>query len=345
MPPNRGEVFEIRCGRMASGLKILGWVLALSMGVGGVAFGQPFKTVRFSYGLGREAVPALAATEEGFFFQQGLNVSGLPISSVSTVIESFQNGTTDFATLPARGLILVGQMRLPVRIVALSGWGLSVEILVTISEKRYQSLKDLRGKAIGIDLESEAYPHFIRYAAILGMHHTWFRIVHVEPSELEESLKRRHIDAAVVPRHVSQGLVEEKMARRLVSHEEFSKGTNGVNPSALVVRKAFADAHPQVVERFVRAWVQGLRFSANDSDKASHLLRRFYERQGVSVPADIVRAYVKLARYDRCAWHEADSLDVEYSAWALKRVGILPEIIRVNSMVDNRFVHKVSPQC
>lgn len=325
--------------------KTLGWGLALSVSVEGVAFGQTLETVRFSYGLGRDALPAVVAIEEGYFFREGLNVSGLPVSSMATAIQSLKNGATDFATLPARGVMLIGQMQLPVRIVALSGWGLTVEILVAIEGEGYKSLKDLRGKVIGIDLESEGYPHFIRYLAILGMDHSWFRILHVDPSELEEALKRRRVEAAVVPRHVGQGLVEGKIARRLVGHEEFSRVTKGVNPSALVVRKAIVDTRPQVVERFVRAWVQGLRFLATNLHKASDLLRLFYERQGLIVPADIVRSWVSLARYDRCTWQEADSLDVEYSAWALKQVGILPEITSVASIVDNRFVRLASKNC
>lgn len=326
-------------------LKALGCVLAFTGAVGGAAFAQTFETVRFSYSLGREALPALAAIEVGFFFREGLNVSALPVVSISTTIESLKTGTTDFATVPARGLILIGQSRLPVRIVALSGEGLSAEILVATSQTRVQSLNDLKGKVIGMDLESEAYPHFLRYLAISLIDHSWFRILHVDHAELEEAFKRRRVEAAVVPRHISQGLVEGRMARRLVSHEEFSQVTKGVNPSALVVRKAFADARPQVVERFVRAWTQGLLFSTKNVGQASHLLRLFYQRQGVSVPADVVRAYVNLARYDRCAWHERDSLDVEYSALVLKHAGIIPEAPSIAGMVDNRFVRKISPQC
>lgn len=326
-------------------LKALGCALAFTAAVGGAAFAQTFETVRFSYGLGREALPALAAIEAGFFFREGLNVSALPVVSISTTIESLKTGATDFATVPARGLILIGQRRLPVRIVALSGEGLSVEILVTTSQTRVQSLNDLKGKVIGIDLDSEAYPHFLRYLAISRMEYSWFRILDVDHADLEETFKRRRIEAAVVPRHISQGLVEGKMARRLVSHEEFANATKGVNPSALVVRKAFADGRPQVVERFVRAWTQALLFSAKNVGQASHLLRLFYERQGVSVPAEAIRSYVNLARYDRCAWHERDSLDVEYSALVLKHAGIIPEALSIAGMVDNRFVRQVSPHC
>ena len=326
-------------------LKALGCALALTVAVGGAAFAQTFETVRFSYSFGREALPALAAIEGGFFFREGLNVSAVPVVSIPTTIESLKTGAIDFATVPARGLILIAQSRLPVRIVALSGEGLSAEILVTTSQTRVQSLNDLKGKAIGIDLESEAYPHFLRYLAISRMDYAWFRIVHVDHAELEETFKRRRVEAAVVPRHVSQGLVDGKIARRLVSHEEFSNVTKGVNPSALVVRKAFLDARPQVVERFVRAWTQALFFSTKNVAQASHLLKTFYERQGVNVPADAVRTYVNLARYDRCAWNDRDSLDVEYSALVLKHVGIISEAPSIAGMVDHRFVRKVSPHC
>jgi len=49
-------------------LKALGCALAFTGAVGGAAFAQTFETVRFSYSLGREALPALAAIEVGFFF-------------------------------------------------------------------------------------------------------------------------------------------------------------------------------------------------------------------------------------------------------------------------------------
>ena len=326
--------------------KALGWLLLFfSAAAGGAVFGQTVETVRFSYGLGREALPAVAAIEEGFFFRQGLNVSGLPVSPMATTIQSLKSGATDFATLPARGLILVGQMRLPVRIVALSGWGLNLEVLVPAAGNRNRSMKDLGGRVIGIDLESEAYPHFIRYLYFLGLPHSGFQFRHSDNAELAEAFTRGRIAAAVVPGNVSQRLVTEKIASRLVSHGEFWKVTYGVNPSALVVRKDFLDTRPQVVERFVRAWAQGLRFSANNLDTASHLLRRFYERQGVNVPVDVVRPYVELARYDRCAWEKADTLDVEYSAWALRQVGIFSETINIAGLVDNRFILKAAPQC
>jgi hypothetical protein len=70
------------------------------------------------------------------------------------------------------------------------------------------------------------------------------------------------------------------------------------------------------------------------------ILQIFFHRQGVSVPDEQARAWVKMTRYDRYLWSDADVSDAEYNGWGLVEGGILKVQPELDHLVDDRFVQR-----
>src|SRR3990170_23692 len=73
--------------------------------------------VRLSFSSGWDALPAMVAIERGFMAQEGLVVSGLAVASATALIESLVVGSTDFAVVSQRVLLVIAAAKVPVKAV------------------------------------------------------------------------------------------------------------------------------------------------------------------------------------------------------------------------------------
>ena len=72
-------------------------------------------------------------------------MSGLAITSAVAVINSLNVGSTDFAAVPQRVVLMMAAAKVPVKIVGMGGWGTEME-LVTKPGNGISSLADLKAK-------------------------------------------------------------------------------------------------------------------------------------------------------------------------------------------------------
>ena len=330
---------------------LVAWVAVVALVA--PVWAQP-KTVRFSYSNGWDAIPAVVAIEKGFLAEQGLVVAGLAISSGRTILQSLTDGTTDFAIVPNRTLILVGALRLPLKVIAVSGWGTETEIVVP-AESKAKSLADLKGKTIGLGVSTEAFPLFIRFADQYKLKPKDFTIKNLDSGEIMQALdtaactqvkkptregKQVDIctDAIIASRHFTSRLVGSGKARVLHSYADISKATGVRNAGALLTRNTLIDTERDTVQKFANGWIKALQYTEKNPQEVVSLMRVFFARQGTQVPKDLAELWVKLEKFDRTAWTEADTKDTENNAAALQQVGILREIPKVANIVDGRFV-------
>lgn len=314
------------------------------------------KTVRFSYSSGWDAIPAVVAIEKGFLAEQGLVVNGLAISSGRTILDSLTAGTTDFAIVPNRNLILVAALRLPVKVVALSGWGTETEVIVP-KEAKLGSIKDLKGKTVGLGVSSEAFPLLIRFADQNGLKPKDYTIKNLDSGEIMKALDGTECkqvkkptrkgeqtdictDAVVASRHFTSRLVGGGKARVLHAYPDIVKTIGVRNAGALLTRNTLIETDPQTVQKFVNGWVKAMQYIERNPKEVAGLMRVFFARQGTRVPEDLAELWVKLEKFDRAAWIEADTKDTESNAAALQQVGILRGTPKIGEFVDNRFAEK-----
>ena len=298
--------------------------------------------VRLSFSSGWDALPALVAIERGFFVGQKLTVSGLSLESGEAVIKSLATGSTDFASVPQRTLLVMAAAKAPVKVVALSGYGTRTEIVVA-KDSPVTKVADLKGKVIAVGMGAEAFPALIRLLNASQLKPKDVTIRSLDGADLTEVFRSKRADAACASAHFTDRMVVDGQARVLVSNEEIVKTIGLIGAAPLVASAKLVQDSPDVVQRFVSAWLDGLRYIERDPDDSARILQIFFHRQGVVVPIAQARSWVGMTRFDRIAWTADDVADADFNAWGLEEGGILkvrPKLAELQAMVDNRFAER-----
>lgn len=325
----------------ASWLRIVVFLFTLTCCA--TARAEEWKLVRFAFSGGWDALPAIVALERGFFAQEQLVVSGLPISSTNAVANSLLRGSTDFAAVSQRMLLAMATAQLPVKVVSMNGWGTELELVVPKEDASIKTLADLKGKTIGVGVGSEAHPVLIRLLNKAKLRPSDVKIQTLSADALTRAFekKEKKADAVLESRHFTSVLVKTEQARQLLTHKEITEKLGLIGAAPLLTRNELIEKEPDTVQKFVHAWIKAIKYIQQDPEDAARLLMIFFHRQGVlTVSADLTKSWIEMTRYNRYFWTPADLADAEYNGWGLKEAGILKALPKLGGYIDNRFAEK-----
>lgn len=296
---------------------------------------------RLTFSSGWDALPAIVGIERGFFAEEGIVVSGLAVSSPVAAIESLAVGTTDFALVPQRVMLVMVAAKAPVKVVALSGWGTEMELLAA-PDAKIKAVADLKGKTVAILQGSEALPVLIRLLNQAKLKPTDLKIANMSAEALLKALPDKKADAVFETRHFTDPIVQKKQGVVVVAPAVVTKTIGSIDGIPLVARAETIAKEPAMVQRFLNAWVKSLKYIQQDQVDASRILQIFFHRQGVSVTTPIAQEWVKMTRYDQYDWSKAAVADAEYNGWALNVGGVLKVAPKLDGYIDNSFVDKAA---
>ncbi len=300
----------------------------------------PLKLARLSFSSGWDALPAVVAIERGFFAQEGLVVSGLAVTSALAVMQSLAAGTTDFAAVPQRTLLVIAAAKMPLKVISMNGWGTEMELAVPKENTAIKSVDDLKGKTIAMVRGSEAFPVLIRLLNRAKMRPRDVKFKYLVAADLTQAFKNKLADAVFESRHFTTVLVKTEQGRLVLMHKDIVKAIGVIGAAPLVTSKAMIEKEPDTVQKFVNGWVKALIYIRQDPEDAAGILRIFFHRQGVIVSKELATSWVGMTRYDRYFWTPADVADAEYNGWALKEGGVLKVSPKLGDYMENRFARE-----
>ncbi len=301
--------------------------------------GEEAALVRLSFSSGWDALPAVVAIERGFFAAEGLVVSGLAVTSATAVINSLNAGSTDFAAVPQRVLLVMAAAKVPVKVVAMGGWGTEME-LVAKPGSGIGSLIDLKAKRLAVLRGSEAFPVLIRLLNRARMRPSDVKITQLPANDLIKALEKNLADAVFETRHHTSPMVQSGQALVIMTAKDVTDAIGFIGAMPLITRDALIEKEPGTVQKFVTAWVKGLKYIQQDPDDVARILGIFFHRQGVKVTADIAKSWVRMVKYDQYVWSPGVIADAEYNGWGLNAGGILKVAPKLAGYVDNRFAER-----
>jgi ABC-type nitrate/sulfonate/bicarbonate transport system substrate-binding protein len=300
------------------------------------AMAADMSLARLSYGSGWDALPAIVGIERGFFAEQKIIVSGLAVSSPTAVIDSLAVGTTDFALVPQRVMLVMVAAKVPVKVIAEGGWGTEME-LVARPDENIKSVADLKGKTIAVVQGSEALPVLVRLLNQSKLKPTDVKIASMSADSLLKSLTGKKADAVFETRHFTIPLVDKKEGIVVIDAAGVTKAIGFVGAIPLVARNDMITKESDLTQRFVNAWVKSLAYIRQDPADAGRVLQIFFHRQGVPVTPTMAQTWIKMIKYDQYAWTPAAVKDAEYNGWALNAAKVLMVAPKMDGFVDNTF--------
>lgn len=218
--------------------------------------------------LGRHA-PWYAAVEQGYYKDEGLDVSIVPSHGTAQTIQAIQSGTVQIGFTDVPSLILARAKGAKLKMLAVNYQKAPYAIFSLKSGADVTRTKQLEGLTLGSGAGSFT-PKIIRgFMKEHGLNPSSLKISNVAPSARASALLSKQVPSIEFFVMAKPGL--EAAAR--AKHEElrtFLLADHGLKlySNGIVTTDAYLAKHPDVVKRFVRASLRGWRFALLHPKKA-----------------------------------------------------------------------------
>jgi len=304
------------------------------------AHGEQPRLVRLAFTSGWDALPVIVGIERGFFHAENLEVSGLTTTNPTALMSSISAGSTDFAAVPQRSLLIMAAAKLPIKVVGKNGWGTEIELLTRAGNESISGVADLKGKSVAVGPGSEAYPVLVRLLNAAGLRPADVDIRFLDPDSLVSVFDKNLADTIFETRYYTSAIMSSGKAKVVLSNENISGKLGLIDARALVANGKVVSEDPETVQRFLNAWIKALVYIQQDPADAASLLRLFFHRQGTLVSPKLAQAWITFTHFDRYTWTEDDILDAEYNGWGLVEGQILKVSPKLDGLIENKFAEK-----
>ena len=248
-------------------------------------------------------------------------------------MEALLAGPADIAD-SGSGPVLSAMSRAPDKLIIIAAThsgGQRHELMVR-PDAEYKSVADLVGKRIAIAVGSGAYIIFEKYIAQKGWTNAQFQLVNMKPGDMGAALASNQIDAALAWEPTPSILVTKGVVKVIQSFGKVS-----TDPALLVTTRAFAQAHPEALNRVLASMVDMYKLIRTDPKAAGELAAKVEAESGASVdPAAFTRAFQNMS-FDMRITPEAINALQSVGEFMLKERRI-PSVPDFKTLVDMRYL-------
>lgn len=248
-------------------LKLTVWVALMLFGLVSASYAQT--TVRV-VGLTSisKAPPLVVAQAKGLYDKAGVKVEQKLIAEGRVAIEGLAAGQFDigmFGDIPGLSLLARG---FPGKVVAAGLGGPAREAVLVRNDSSYKSLRELKGKKIGLTRGST---NELVFEAILkkeGLSWEDFNIVNLRHEDKPQALQLGQVDATIAWEPGPAIVVVKGIGRRLVTGDGYMDDNLGV----LIASDDILKRDPDAVIRFLRALHEASVYAHTYPDEMVELL-------------------------------------------------------------------------
>jgi NitT/TauT family transport system substrate-binding protein len=296
--------------------------------------------VRLNYSGSIYATTSVIAVEKGFFDAEGLIVNAAPESSGQIALQALIGGSTDFAVGANVRPIQALAQDLPIRVIALSTWGFAGYVIVPSKDTATKRLEDLKGKTLAVQVGSGTHTVWLRYLRSKGIPESDFTIKNVDTEQIPAAFGSGGIDGAIAWDPYATLIFEKGLGRPILTPKEIAEPLKVTYPFFVMTTEETIKTKPQMVQKFVTAWVKTLRYIDKNKAEAADLMQAFFAREGTKLSKETVKTLLDGTNYNRARVSDADIEDTMESAkvqFEQKKLKKLPDL---KQYVDNSFVEK-----
>lgn len=272
--------------------KLLGIAVLATSVLSGLAQAEALPSeVRFAY-AGGPRVWILGKIDGSFDKSFGTKVKWIPFASGANVLTLFAANEIDIARFGSSPAAAGIARKLQVEVIG------APEIIATserlIARKGINGLKDLEGKTVAYPANSTAQYAFEVAVKLAKVDRSKIKALALKPAEIVAAWKRNDIDAAYVWGPFTQQL-EGDGGKEIFATRDLQK--DGVLVfNNFVVRKEFADKHPEIVVKFLRVVQDKVDQYQKDPEGSAQLVAKHLD-----IPLETARSTLAGLQYPSLA--------------------------------------------
>lgn len=217
-----------------------------------------------------EQLPNYAATDKGFFAQEGIQGDVVLIGSTDTLIQALIAGHVNVAIVDPSAAINAVERGASLKII---GGTVPIAAYTLITCPKYKSIKELKGTTIGVVSLVSGSTIFLREmlkAEGLELNRDYTIVQNGPTGQRLASLKNCSTSATMIlggdlPRSRELGFFEVAKLSDYISNLQFH---------SLIVDSRWAEAHNQLTVRYLKAMVRAMQWAHANREQAAELVSK-----------------------------------------------------------------------
>jgi len=289
-------------------------------GGGGTATGPRDVTLTLNWIPYGEHAPFYYGVEQGFYEDEGINLTIRPGSGSSRTVEQVAAGKTTVGWADTPPLLLGASQGMPIKSIGvfMQNGPASIEFF---SNQGIESPADLKGKSVAGTPGDAMYASFPGWLEANGVSEDDVKVVNVDPAGKLAALMEGKADAIMGFFH-DQGPTIENESGDQVDALMYSEWGMNLLGTGLIVHEKTINEDREMLEGFVRATVRSWEAAAEDPQAAAAAMAQMAEQEPpqkvlveqlkLTIPL-IMGEGMQVGVNDESAWQETIDLMSKYS--------------------------------
>lgn len=285
------------------------------------------------------------AQEKGFFKKNGVDVEIILSHDYLITQEQFINDELDGVFMVYADAIYSHSNGINLKVVYISDHSVTGDVIVAKPE--FRSMKDLKGKIVGVE-GINSFSHLFVLAVLEknGLKETDIFIKNVNAQHVVDALEKGEIDAGHT---YGAGIFEAE--KKGYSHLAFAGDVHGIITDVLVFHKKILEERPKEIKAILRSLFEAKKFQETDREEALEIIAEAIKDTPESVARGIDAVdYLDLGKNIYAMIEEEEEEEISLielgkliADFYLKR-GQLASLMDLNEIIEPRFVNELSQE-
>ncbi|MEA5008281.1 aliphatic sulfonate ABC transporter substrate-binding protein [Clostridium tyrobutyricum] len=235
------------------------------------------KEINIGYQPGLNHALLIVAKQKGWFkdeFQKdGITVKFQSFVSGPPMIEAFAGNRLDIGQVGDQPAIQARANNIDIKAIALYGSGYLSGLLVP-NGSSIKSVKDLKGKKVGVTIGSTGHILLIKLLESAGLTTKNINVINLQPPDIKTSLASKNVDAAVTWEPFVSNTEIDGTAHQIADGKNLRLDTN-----LIIARNSFAQRYPDIVKRILKVYEKSQKWVQSNPDEAKNIVAQDIKMQ------------------------------------------------------------------
>ncbi len=141
--------------------------------------------------------------------------------------------------------------------------------LIGRKDRGIEQLSDLKGKRIGLPLQTSAEFYLGRYLQLHGINLDDVTVIDLKPTQVEESLIKGDVDAVLIWDPYAYSIEKSLGGNAVIWPAQSGQMMYWL----LIAKRDYITEHPELIDRLLSSFNQAEQFAINNPDKAKKIVQ------------------------------------------------------------------------
>lgn len=288
---------------------------------------------------GVNQVSSLVAQDQGFFRDEGIEVELVPMARGSLAVEAIVAGSLQFAEVSDVVLFSAVDAGIPLVALGAGSRGFTGKMVGAPDIGEVDSLADLKGKRIGIQVGTGVHGVFLQLLEREGLSEDDFEISNVRVTDMPTAMASSGtFDAVLGWDPMMQRTVQAGYGKEIISARELQEMAGITYPLLLVADKTYVEANRDTVQSFMNGYHRAHEWIQENPEGALEIYMKAIEAAGASLEEEIVRNMMfEVDKFTGVHFIESDWTELARTRDFLHAAGRISSTPDVEDITDPSF--------